>query len=240
MVESEQRKENIDQKPFVIRGHHLVHYTMLLRETPFYPQIDPAGKAKEAREVREKSLARLSLVKHESSEWINEEIMYSQDVIGLSMNDAETFEENIKAVFTRFLSLPNDYPADITEGIPDAICDTCTIGKHCREFNKTTNTNNVKGDGEDLDKFIKILLNIHLPQPVITPEEAHFSDAKPQQVRVIKTTMEVVRKVLNDCKSDLLWEAQNSQEEFIKERVRLTSIYWKNYWKKQRSRDAKI
>ena len=82
------------------------------------------------------------------------------------------------------------------------ICNACAIGEHCKrltnDLGEDKTINMLEADGRDSEEFIKILDDLNLPKPTITYEQAYFSDAEPQQVRRIKTTTGVVRKVLRD------------------------------------------
>ncbi|MBI4096697.1 MAG: hypothetical protein HY425_03185 [Candidatus Levybacteria bacterium] len=190
-------KEVIDQEPFVIRAHHLRSYVLLLKQT----FLSPAERAKEDREVLEE--LRLPNTKQGiSDEWMS----YAQDVIGSSSSDAKTYENNTKAVFEKFLSLPEDYPVDIAEGIPDAICNTCIIGEHCRRlrYSEKNQKNTIEIDAKYLDAFLKTLQDLHLPNPSIISDRVHFFDAKSQEVRKIKTSMGIVRKALKES-SLIFW-----------------------------------
>ena len=185
----------IDQKPFVIRGHHLMQYISLLKDT-----LSPAEHAREDRKTLKEIQALDPKLVMRSGNIVEAEhwIKHGKDVVGLSVNDANTYENNIRTIFEKFLSLPDDHPAEITEGLPDAICSACINGEHCRLLRSPINNEDVgiRGDGKYLDAFMETLQNFHLPQPAIIFEEAHFSDAEPQKVRTIKTTMGTVRKAL--------------------------------------------
>lgn len=205
----------VGQKPFVIRGHHLLNYINLLRDS-YAKKIDPAEMAKEIREhmevLRSTPSVKVFDFSAPKSEWkkdfTKQYSEYAQDNIGSSTEDADTFEAQNRKLFEEFLSLSENYPADIVEEIPDNICNTCIIGKHCRQLNSsfpgTDDDDKTIMDGKYIDVFLEALRDICLPQPIIVFEEAYFSDAKPQQVRRVKTTMEVVRKILKET-SDKAW-----------------------------------
>ena len=212
-------QEFIDQKPFVIRGHHLTYFITLLRDLPFeeyfvVKQANPAEQAKSRRNILEsfRSGRAHSFIEGPEGTYdlVQELVKYGQDILGSSKESAENFEIQTEQIFEAFLSLPENYPADIVEGIPDIICGTCVIGKHCHLYHydlKISQDDAVKGDGEDLDSFLNTLQDLHLPQPTIVSQEAHFSDAEPQIVRRIKTTMGIVRKVLRDGDLKLLTDS---------------------------------
>ena len=216
MLGPESRAEMVDQKPFVIRGHHLTSYIILLRDLPFgeysvKKQANPAEEAKSRRDFIEnfRSGRAHSFIEGPEGTYdlVQELVKYGQDILGSSKESAENFEIQTKQILEAFLSLPENYPADIVEGIPDIICGTCVIGKHCHLYRsdlKISQDHALKGDGEGLDSFLNTLQDLHLPQPTTVSQEAHFSDAEPQIVRRIKTTMGIVRKVLRDGDLKLL------------------------------------
>ncbi len=208
MTGPETRPEILNGEPFVIRGHHLMHYMALLSLlSPTTRSVEPSrplGLAKSLRRMAEE--AKLGNFDYPISSGDNEDRIqksfeeYGKDLLG-DQGDNEYENKNSK-IFSDFLSLPGNYPADIVEGIPDAMCSACVIGKHCKKFNGFTDIDPyaddaVKFDGKDLDYFLRLLQNNHLPEPTIIPEEAQFSDANPQPVRRIRTTIGIVRKTLS-------------------------------------------
>lgn len=197
--------EHVDQIPFVIRGHHLGNYITLIKDNFPYRKGVPTP-AEEARDMRRfmEALPSAFTVLEKPDGSLEFRVPgfqeYSQDVIGTSAESADTYEERIRETFERFMSLPDDYPAEIVEGIPDIICSACAIGKHCKKL--TTGlaedefVNNLEADRMYTEKFIETLDNLNLPKPTITQEQAYFSDAEPQQARRVKTTIGTVRRVL--------------------------------------------
>ena len=213
-------QEFIDQKPFVIRGHHLTYFITLLRDLPFgkysvQKQANPAESAKSQRDFIESFRSGRAHTYIEGTEGRTYDLVqkwmeYGQDILGSSKESADKYEERITETFERFVSLPDDYPAEITEQIPDAMCEACAVGEHCRSRNFLSmmpeEDMNTK-DPEDLDEFLKNIKLLNLPEPVISYEQAYFSDAEPQRVRRIKTTMGLVRKVLRDGDLKLLTDS---------------------------------
>lgn len=181
MPEAEPRKELIDQRPpFVIRGHHLEKYYGLIGGN-FTPV----------------SLADIDLL---YAQKLSPDPTYRKDVLG-SPENAEKFKEDREALYELFLKLPDNYPAEIVEGVPDHFCNGCVIGKHCRELQ--SDFSGMKVDGSYLDGFIRKLALLNSPKPIISQEEAHFLDAEPQKVRRIHTTIGVIRKILKETEFNL-------------------------------------
>lgn len=193
--------EVVDQKPFVIRGHHLKKFASLVKG-PWGMAMTPQIMARGAKLMME-MLNSVSTLTPDGYYQIHQGYLeYSQDVVGTTEESANRFEEHIKGTFERFVSLPDDYPTELTEDVPDAMCEACTGGEHCRSL---TFVNKIYGEGyaiirdsQYLDHFLKIIDLLNLPEPVINYEQAHFSDAEPEQVRRVKTTLGVVKKVLKE------------------------------------------
>lgn len=182
----ESRPEFVDGKPFIIRGHHLRYYAILINRRYLSPPVmaaflilsigPPVLEIKQSR--RE----------------------YVKDVLGSSLKQTYRFGRNSSRAFREFLRLPDNYPVEIVEGVPDAICAGCAAGEHCRrliQFKK----NAIVDDGVNMDKLVKNLDLLNLPKPTISLEEASFSDADPQQVRRLRTTIGVVKMVLKKDRS---------------------------------------
>ncbi len=172
----ESRAEIIDQKPFVIRGHHLRYYTLLVMGT---------------------SPSELAGTIRRSTENPSLEVQYVDDVLGPGGNQADRFEENLRTTFKTFLDLPDSCLAEIVEGIPDTICGGCAIGEHCRKLfdNDQVGKRRFEKDGRIIDSVLEDLGILNLPKPIISREKAHFSDTKPHQVRRLKTTVGAIKKI---------------------------------------------
>ena len=206
MPEAEPRREIPDQKPFVIRGHHLSSYICFIK-------FNSAGEKASPIEVTRKERFMLGLLSSLSDD--NDDIVskrglpgraYAQDVIGTSTESADRYEKRKRELFERFISLPDDYPAELTEEIPDTICGACIAGEHCRSNNILSQVpwyDPSTKESPDLDEFLRNLNLFNLPKPTITYDIAHFSDADPEPVRRIKTTMGVVRKVLQETNTKI-------------------------------------
>lgn len=192
--------EEIDaQKPFVIRGHHLREYASLIsnRDTPS--------------ELAEHMRINIQNVLQSNPTGSPAE-KYAQDIFETSAQ-ADAFEDNSRVAFETFLNLPDNYPAEIVEGLPDVICAGCAIGKHCRRvINKgLLPENTLELDTMYVDSFLKGINSIkcyskvsgieQLIQTTTAYEQAHFSDAEPQHVRRIKTTFGTIKQVLKQTDS---------------------------------------
>lgn len=127
---------------------------------------------------------------------------YAQDIFGLSLEHIQEYQNRTKRFFELILTLPDDHPVEIVEGVQDMMCNACAIGEHCKRLihddprgnGKTTNT--LEFDKKYTEKFLKALDNLNLPKPTIIYGQAQFSDAEPQQARRIQTTIGTVRQVL--------------------------------------------
>ena len=182
MIESKPRTEMVDQKPFVIRGHHLATYAQLFKRN-YRDQKYPSSLAKEIR----------TSVQTESN------TEYAKDVYGTSVEAANEAEYQQRRTFETFLTLPDNYPMEIVEGTPDAICATCVIGKHCRKLSDKDSFfkfSSWKGDGIYMDNFLKKLNDLHLPEPIIIEEQVLFSYTQSQKARRVKTTAGIARRVI--------------------------------------------
>lgn len=184
MSEIESRRENSNQDPLVFRAHHLkLIRPLLVGGYGFDGIASPTQLAKSIRIDTQKA----------------PQTDYVQDVLGPSSETAYGYETNATRVFETLLSLPKDYPVDLVEGIPDIICKGCVIGDHCRQrypYPLTFNTDQLESDGWSLDAFIETVNSLNLPKPTITTEQVCFSDAKPQEARRLKTTIDVIERVL--------------------------------------------
>lgn len=186
MIEFETRSEtSLDQKPFVIRGHHLEDYQQ-------------ATMSRDVSRLAKIMKNNILLLWQQSRYNIqSRSVKYAIDVIG-SWHQADKFEEQYKIALKTFLQLPGNYPTEITEGIPDKICEGCVIGKHCRRLftDEYVSKSIFKNDEEYIETFLEGLNSLNLPKPVIAYGQAYFSDAEPQEARRVRTTADVVRKVL--------------------------------------------
>lgn len=191
-------QELIDQEPFGIRGHHLINFHLL----QLYSPERIAAHERNEFTTRWRRLEEIpwwkSLKSSPNTPFVQREKDYIQDVLGLSLESADEFEKRSIRIYETFLALSDDHPAEILEGIPDALCETCAVGKHCRLLRIVPWADAIKSDSEYLDKFLKNINLLNLPEPVISYEQAHFSDTEPEQARRIKTTLGVIRKVLKE------------------------------------------
>lgn len=181
--------EFMDQKPFVIRAHHLPNYTSVVMGD------NPSTLAKRSRlrieDDRRKSLLTIDGINSKPAK-------YGWDVLGTA-DQADNFEENTRLAFETFLHLPNSYPAAIVEGIPDVLCNGCAIGEHCRRlFNNDYHEggSTLRADMSWTDLFLERLNELNLPKPIIIQEQTSFSDTGYQKVRRVITTIGTIKEVL--------------------------------------------
>ena len=188
MTGPEARTEIPDQKPFVIRSHHLGNYASLLNNRYLSPKIIATLVALEIRMSASESQSKCK---------------YAEDVIGTSLMQFFRFRKNYSNALSQFLRLPDNHPVEIVEGIPDIIRSGCAIGEHCRG-----EVNSVDSEKADTDVFLENLHILNLQKPVIVEKQVFFSDAEPQKARQIKTTTGTVKKVLR--KKNILFRDSKS------------------------------
>lgn len=197
MRELETSAEFNSQKPFVIRGHHLPIFKYLIQPNRLSPN-ECAKNLRSAVEMFPTKVLESSIFfsPYYQQESIRNSKEYVHDVLGTSPEIANTYEEYSRRIFEIFLSLPDDHPAEIVEGTPDVICKGCAFGNHCRKIYSPDGTNMLKDDGKALDEFIRATSDLYLPKPTIVRKKVFFFDAKQKKVRIVKTTMSRIKKVL--------------------------------------------
>lgn len=191
MLEAEQSVVNNEldgRKPFVIRGHHLPYFVSLVRKVG-NEVMTPQERAKDIR-VKIKALTDFSPSKSiEAAFDMFHMLNYTDDVIGNTDESADRYERFLKEVFESFLSLPDDYPAELAENKKDAMCEACTVGNHCSQ-----NTNSVSpGEKEPINEFLEKVSLLNLPKPEIVSIVQG-----PNQLRRVKTTLGTIREVLKE------------------------------------------
>lgn len=173
--------EDATRKPLVLRGHHLLNLYEHIYWTYWGGQESIAEFAK----------ASAKAIKEDYNNFPG----YTEDVLGKNHEHEAKFLADTEDVVRRFMELPDDYPLEIVEGIPDDICKACAVGAHCRTF----------GDGrlfgEDrkwMDWIVPFSQEMSNTNPTleVTKEVASFSDAGPVEVRRVKTTVGMIRNAL--------------------------------------------
>ncbi len=159
--------------PFIIRGHHLHHYADLLREKDL-SAAEFASETIIGIPQDEKFAVR-------DGEEIKE-LNYVGDVFG-RVDQARHFSDTTTRVYCEFLSLPNDFPVEISVS-KDDICNSCAVGRHCLERQR--------GDIEDINVFVNCL------KPGIRKK----LQASPEFPDKITTTLGVVRRILSQSSWD--------------------------------------
>lgn len=101
-------------KPFPIRGHHLNLYSLINRGE------DPALLARRMKVDYQWELLDVD----------PEKVTRAQDTIGTTSAAAARYQQGVRSKLEQFRQLPDDYPIEI-HAQPDAICDTCILGRHC-------------------------------------------------------------------------------------------------------------
>ena len=188
--EIEPAQEITEPVPFVIRSHHLRLFRDLIKHSRYDDLPHDSDAILSPKERAAKSRAAIKGPEE-----------YVHDVLGSSLESANRTEEYYRQTFETFLSLPEDHQVEIVENVPDIICKGCAIGEHCYEmYDYEHRYYKSSPDQINLDSFIKAIRYLGFPEPTITKTLAHFSNAKPQEVRKIKTTMSVVKQVLAQSK----------------------------------------
>jgi len=119
--EIEPPKEAGNRDPFMIRAHHLdSSYKYLAKPECSTKTISPPEKV-------------VDVFIHCSLDSPNLSINYIEDLFGKTDKSRDEFTRKLLKNFELFISLPDDYPAKITDGFPDGICEACANGKHCKQ-----------------------------------------------------------------------------------------------------------
>lgn len=188
MSELEPPREFNNQKPFVIRAHHLDKFMQLLQRSDrwnSYPVSSPKVVAEQIESSAESNRTRYCPSIED----------YYIDVLGTSSQTARRNTEQCQKIFETFLFLPENHPAEITEGIRDDICNACIIGEHCQM--KFPDGKGYKWDRLYVNAFLKAINYTHSRKPSIAKEKVFFLDAKkPEEVRIVRTTVGTVKNVL--------------------------------------------
>ena len=180
--------------PFIIRGHHFFNFGRLLR-TPRSPEtyahLDRGVLGTFTRMAEETNDAQL-----------RERLLgYVADYGGKTVEEWLIFEERQKNILEGFTTLPNDYPAVLTEGFPDVICALATVGEHCRKrcTGIMKDEDVLSYDRKCLDKFLETAIELGFSELLIENRTtATFSDSPSEDVRQIFTTLGVVRAVMKE------------------------------------------
>lgn len=140
LPQREQPDPDICKPPFLIRAHHLERYRIL------YNNLTKKGGRSEVAVIS-------STVQEIVGNLKLSERKYAEDILGFKFRDEKRYSERLREIFTRFTTLPPEYPVRIYH-TPDAICGSCSIGKHCMK-------NSIQQRQEiviDEDRYSKYLL----------------------------------------------------------------------------------
>ncbi len=186
MSATESRAESNEQEPFVIRAHHLIFYEPVVKGI--------SSPSSVVRDIR-------SYIRDSQKESFKPK-KYAKDVLGSGWDQDLNFVEIFKKALSTFLvDLPDNSPAEIVEGRPDAICNGCAIGEHCRQlFNNGYHEgeSSFEKDKKYIDLFLNKLRDLNLPQPITSHEQTVFPDAGPLQTRRVRTTIGAIKTVLRE------------------------------------------
>lgn len=130
-------------KPFRIRGHHLIRYADLISgiTTPEELALQlRRGLEKNRRNVTSETVNFDHLSSQEYSDF---DSTHAYDMIGETTRQADQFQSSIffKA-FKKFMELPDDSPVKLSEA-PDEICSTSTFGHHCYRLYGQVNSDKI-------------------------------------------------------------------------------------------------
>ena len=169
--------------PLVIRGHHLEHIHN------FYYLYTWGGK-RTTTEFAQQVVESVTTSYADAS--------YVIDVLGKTPEEANRFRQQTETVVRRFVELPDDYPLELVEGVPDDICGGCAIGKHCRKlYQGKSGADVIDEDRKWIDWFVDYSQYYSENVNILTIKEtATFSDAEPQEVRRIRTTVGAIRNAM--------------------------------------------
>lgn len=187
--EIELHKELNNQEPFKIRGHHLKVYRDLIKH-----RNTREGMCREYDRVWSPEEC-ANRIRSGVEACLDKEYVY--DVLGFWSEDSNRFTEQTRKTFERFLNLPNNYPVEIVEEMPDNMCKACIMGEHCHR-NYSREGGELVRERKYLNLFLKTIKDVlYLPKPSIAKEEVCFIDSeKPHKIIKIKTTMDITRNVL--------------------------------------------
>lgn len=168
---------------FKIRGHHLGWFSDIVCGK-YTPRQLSRGLREEHEHMRDNS---------DSLGHSRTDQEYYEDLIGTTRASARTRERAHKKVLQSFLWLPDESPVAILDNIPDAVCGTCVIGRHCtsRYVNSVRRTGDMRGVAEF--KRVASLLGHEL---VTISVSAEFHDAPTETTEGVLTTAGVTRAVL--------------------------------------------
>lgn len=175
-------------EPFRIRGHHLWAFAAIATG-----EKTPRAAARAQRQYYERN--RMS--RQHDPRWFASDLEYYRDVIGDTFWDARQQQRAERRVYARFMKLPEEHPLEVTNFVPDAICGTCVIGKHCTE--KTSRLTSKPGttDARGIAKFEQVAERLGLGDELTrVAETVTFSDAPSEVVECVLTTCGVARAVL--------------------------------------------
>lgn len=176
--------EAVTPAPLVLRGHHLE-----LIHDFYYPFV--WGRKRTTTQFAE-HVAEVVADSYDDPS-------YAVDVLGRTSKEARRFKRQTAAVVRRFIELPDEYPLELVEGVPDDICAGCAVGEHCRKLYQGGHDN---PDIIDEDrKWISWFVNYSYyysdnVRVSVEQETAYFSDAEPQEVRRIKTKVGAIRNAM--------------------------------------------
>lgn len=148
MSGTESRLESVNEKPFIIRAHHLRFYRQIYTDT--------SGDVNDrlSRMAEQLSINIMGM-------WRNGPPFdpdYGPDTIGSFATNTK-FEKNYRQALQTFYQLPDDYPIEIVEGVPDTICQGCAIGKHCHRLSSAG-----RQDQTTIDLFLERAKFLNPPQ----------------------------------------------------------------------------
>jgi hypothetical protein len=170
------------EAPLVIRGHNI------LKLKEYYVDLIN-GVASTPEEHAQASIGMLRLIG---------EPEYVVDVLGRDPEHESVFKAGVASVYKRFITLPNKHRVELVEGMRDDICAVTAVGRHCGQYYD----GGLLDDREALNEFIWCapLAEAYFQRPLRYSVEsifARFTDNPGARVRKIKTTVGVLRDVID-------------------------------------------
>lgn len=177
------------EDPFVIRGHHLHHFSYFLKE-----HFSPERYARFHNWV----MHRLWLNARLSGE--QEELDYAEDVLGPTCSQMTDREAITYEIMDKFLNADGSHPLEVVTATPDSFCRASMIGRHCvQRFSAVRYHDYLDRDGERVDDFAERAHEMGFGNQMEDFRyTAQFSDSAPIELVGVRTVLQVGRAVLSN------------------------------------------
>lgn len=174
--------------PFVIRGHHLYHFSKLLRSG-----MDPDTFA------FQDACFYLRAWRKAKADNDHMTLAYIEDVAGERCSQATKRREGMNKIMSEFLDSSPFRPLEVVAAKPDTVCGAAVIGRHCiQRYASLTHQDYCDRDGEKVDDFADRAKEMGFGDYLTTfPYAAEFSDSSPLHLVGLRTVMLVGWSVLD-------------------------------------------